>query len=63
MTTVIGKKITLLEIPKNVFVDKDNPLVKGKIRIDLVECYSRRDIIESGIDTWYKDSQLFHMVL
>lgn len=48
---VKGRKGTQLFLPANIFVKQDGTLPKGKIKIELVECYDVPDMLMSKLST------------
>jgi hypothetical protein len=52
-----GEKGTIIRIPENIFVDTNGAIVTGEITIELLEIYTRSDMILNNIQTT-SDSEL-----
>lgn len=50
-TSIIGRKKTQLNVPQYAFEDSNGNNYLGLVQLSLTECYTRRDILESGIET------------
>jgi hypothetical protein len=56
--SVKGKYGTILNFDKNSFIDQNGKLIFGNILIQLVEIYSKKDMIDNGLQTISDDKLL-----
>lgn len=57
-TIIVGKRGTVIHIPKGIFRLENQEMNASQVIIDLTGCYTLREILESGIETKCNDSLL-----
>ncbi len=55
---IIGKEGTKLTVPPNAFVDENNSIVKGPIKVSVVEYYKYSDMLAANLTTLSNGKQL-----